>query len=283
MQVTRFHDPRSFLRRAEPFLLRAEAENNLMLGIAELSDGFGQDAYLATVEDGRVVVACGLRTPPYKAVITRAEPDAMACLLTDMAVKYPDLPEVSGPEPDVAAFANMWARRTGLPSVEAMRQRLFEIRAVRPLDDVPPAGRLRVAEERDLQTLVAWTAAFIAEVLPGDPTDPHQHAAHRIATGSLFLWDDQGAVSMVGWAGRSARGVRLNYVYTPPEYRRRGYATASVARITHQLLGEGLAFCCLYTDLANSTSNRIYQKIGYRPVCDVSNHILNSRTNPRVR
>jgi predicted GNAT family acetyltransferase len=34
------------------------------------------------------------------------------------------------------------------------------------------------------------------------------------------------------------------------------------------MLGEGRKFCFLYTDLANPTSNHIYQEIGYRPVCD---------------
>ena len=34
------------------------------------------------------------------------------------------------------------------------------------------------------------------------------------------------------------------------------------------LLGEGRTFCFLYTDLANPTSNRIYQQIGYEPVTD---------------
>ena len=28
-------------------------------------------------------------------------------------------------------------------------------------------------------------------------------------------------------------------------------------------------FCCLYTNLANPTSNRIYQAIGYEPIGDV--------------
>jgi hypothetical protein len=36
------------------------------------------------------------------------------------------------------------------------------------------------------------------------------------------------------------------------------------------MLEKGYSFCCLYTDLANPTSNSIYQKIGYRPVADSS-------------
>ena len=35
------------------------------------------------------------------------------------------------------------------------------------------------------------------------------------------------------------------------------------------LLDGGRRFCFLFTDLANPTSNSIYQRIGYRPVTDV--------------
>lgn len=282
MQVTRFRDPHSFLRHAERFLLRAEVENNLMLGVAEIAPAFGDEAYLATVDDGDTVVACALRTPPYKAVISRVEPPAMPSLVADISMKYPDLPEVIGPEPDVVGFADMWARRTGLPSVQGKRQRLFEIRDT-PQFTVRSGGRLRVAEERDLPTIMEWTTAFIAEALPGDPTDPQTHAARRIATRSLFLWDDGRPVSMAGFAGRSARGVRVNYVYTPPQFRTRGYATASVATLTQQLLAEGHTFCCLYTDVANHISNSIYQKIGYQPICDLSTYVLNSRKAGSIR
>ena len=32
----------------------------------------------------------------------------------------------------------------------------------------------------------------------------------------------------------------------------------------------GCAFCVLFTDLSNPTSNTIYQRPGYRPLCDLS-------------
>jgi len=38
--------------------------------------------------------------------------------------------------------------------------------------------------------------------------------------------------------------------------------------LTEQLLAEGRRYCFLMTDLANPTSNAIYARIGYRPVCD---------------
>jgi len=58
-------------------------------------------------------------------------------------------------------------------------------------------------------------------------------------------------------------------VYTPPELRGRGYASALVAELSQRMLDSGMSFCVLYTDLGNSTSNAIYQRIGYNAICDV--------------
>jgi predicted GNAT family acetyltransferase len=43
-----------------------------------------------------------------------------------------------------------------------------------------------------------------------------------------------------------------------------------VAALTERLLDDGVAFCCISTDVTNPTTNRIYPAIGYRPVCDIS-------------
>lgn len=63
--------------------------------------------------------------------------------------------------------------------------------------------------------------------------------------------------------------IRIGGVYTPPEWRGRGYASAVTAAITRLSLDRGYAECVLYTDLANPTSNRIYANLGYLPVADV--------------
>ena len=77
-----------------------------------------------------------------------------------------------------------------------------------------------------------------------------------------------GAVSLAGFGGRTPNGIRVGPVYTPPDLRGRGYASALTADLTRRLLAGGRRFCFLYTDLANPTSNSIYQRIGYRPVSD---------------
>jgi hypothetical protein len=68
-RIRRFDDAAAFLDRAEPWLLKAEAEHNLLLGLAHRlkrsAQGFEPRVYLATVEDDGVV-GCAFRTPPFK-------------------------------------------------------------------------------------------------------------------------------------------------------------------------------------------------------------------------
>ncbi len=61
----------------------------------------------------------------------------------------------------------------------------------------------------------------------------------------------------------------MNQVYIPPGERNRGYASALTAAASRDQLERGRRFCFQFTDLANPTSNHIYQQIGYEPVRDV--------------
>jgi predicted GNAT family acetyltransferase len=267
--VRRFTEPEAFLARAESFLRAQETENVLMLGICG-SAQFDDSCYLATVEEDGAVVACALRTPPHSALLTRADRRALGLLATDLADKYADLPAVAGPEPAAGVFAGLWSALTGAASGPAVRMRVFEARRV--IWPPMPAGAFRAATEGDLLTMARWTAAFIEEADLDDPSDPDVVARERIREGSLFIWEDARPVSMAAWAGRTGRTVRVNFVYTPPEHRGCGYASACVASLTQRLLDEGSARCCLYTDLSNPTSNKIYRAIGYRPVCDAAEY-----------
>ena len=81
-------------------------------------------------------------------------------------------------------------------------------------------------------------------------------------------------VSLVAYGNPTAHGVRIGPVYTPPEQRGRGYASACVAILSQHLLESGRTFCFLFTDLANPTSNHIYQTVGYNPVNDMDVYIF---------
>jgi len=75
-------------------------------------------------------------------------------------------------------------------------------------------------------------------------------------------------VSTLALSPQIAGTVRIGPVYTPPEHRRRGYASAAVAAASRQALARGASRCMLFTDLANPTSNKIYAAVGFRRFAD---------------
>jgi len=277
MKLQRYPSATAFLEVARPFLLRAEAENSVILGIAgDLARGAGPGnsaPYFATVQDGDEISLCAFSSVPSKVGITRAtNRDALPVLASDVIEACPGMEMVLGPEPTVVAFAGLVAQRLGTTQRLGMSQRIHELRAIAPLPD-PPAGRMRPADKGDVGVVTEWVAEFMVHA--GDQGDAGEIARDRISRGLLYVWDDGGVVSMAAWTGQTPNGVRISLVYTPSHLRGRGYATACVAALSRQLL-ERNQFCCLYTDLANPTSNAIYHRIGYRPVCDAAVYSIRS-------
>jgi uncharacterized protein len=262
----------SFLNRAESWLLRSEAEHNLLLGIANglkrSAAGYEPPIYLATVERDDEVVGCAFRTPPFKLGLTRMPGEALPLLVADVVQVYARLPSVLGPEREARGFAALWSERAGVAVRKGMRQRIYQLEQVLPPEPLPP-GRFRAAGPEDIELVAEWIAAFIVEAgVPG--LDAWQKAREKIAERTLFIWEDeQQPRAMAAEVGQTPHGARVGYVYTPPQWRGRGYASACTAELSREILASGRRFCFLYTDLSNPTSNSIYQRIGYRPVCDV--------------
>ena len=259
-------DAAAFLARAGPLLEAAEAENNLIIGLANrLADDptFDGPSYYAAIYEGGEVIAAALRTsPPRHMLLTRMPAGAIEPLVDE--VLDLELAGFNGPVETARAFASLWSQRTGSATSIRFELRIYQLHTV---ESVPqPPGRFRVATESDTDTMVHFAAGFMAAV--GDIEDPQSSTERRIANRSLFLWEDGEPVSCAHFSGPTPNGIRLNLVYTPPEHRRKGYATACVAALSQHLLDSGRRFCFLFTDLANPTSNSIYQKVGYRPVCD---------------
>ena len=96
-----------------------------------------------------------------------------------------------------------------------------------------------------------------------------------------YLWEVDGqAVSLVVAGSPTPNGIRIGPVYTPPVARRHGYASALTAAVSQEQIDRGNRYCFLYTDLANPTSNQIYQAIGYEPVTDVAQYSFAPPPNP---
>jgi uncharacterized protein len=296
MEVTKVDDAGAFLTEAEPLLLADEARHNLLLGIAgtirDSPELYPERRFWLVRDDDRPVGAA-LRTPPHNLILARPQSDDALAALAD-AVAEEDLPGVVGAVPESEAFADLWAPRAGRTIRVGMRQGVYALERVEPLPAVSGSARPATAADRELA--LRWWIAFGDEVLhEGGPGRDRAEATldHRLSSprAGILLWEDGGKpVSLAGWGGATPNGIRVGPVYTPPELRGRGYATALTAELSRRLLMAGSAggeaagsrpeahggrlgpgnrrFCFLYTDLANPTSNAIYERIGYRRVAE---------------
>ena len=269
MSWTTTIDPHAFLDAAGAFLHADPARNSVILTRVEtMRASDGRDGLLGFWHSpGEPVGGAFMHTPPYPAALTAMPDAAAAALATDLAAVAHPLPGVNGNPDACEAFAAAWADRTGATVTVDRRMRLHRLDALVPPDPMPPGEAvLAGAEHRDL--VVAWYEAFALEI-DESPGDVRRQVDDRLAHGGVALWLDGGEpVSLAGRTRTVAGTARVAPVYTPLEHRGHGYGAAATATVTRAALDEGVAEILLYTDLANPTSNRLYARLGYKPVED---------------
>jgi uncharacterized protein len=271
MRVVRHSSVAAFADQVLPLLLRDPVGNNiaaqLILSRAQGSQPVEDDAVWLGVYDGEALVSVALRIPPHDLVLTKADSRVVTALVEWCAEHLPRLAGSNGPVPVTDDFARRWADLTGATATVETGHRLFRLDQVTAPHGVP--GESRPAGPDDAERLYRWIDGFYREAVP------HENAAglieavdRRLSAGELWVWQDGEPVSML-WTNTPVAGVvRIGGVYTPPPARGHGYASALVAGVSRRTLDGGAAACCLFTDLANPTSNKIYQAIGYEPVQD---------------
>ena len=275
MEATTCQGPPDFLGVVEGVLLRREAVHGLMLGVCrrlvEDPGYFGAEPFLAVVHRDRRLALAALMTPPHNLQLATDEdvdPEAIAVVADLLHAGGWAVPGVLATRPLAEAFSSAWCKQTGAQGEVAMQLCIHELRAVVPPRPVP--GALAPATDADMSLAAGWIEAFEDEALHGAaPGARAGRVESMIREGRLFLWKDNAPRSMAARTRPTQNGECISAVYTPPEYRGHGYASAVVAALSQRILDDGKAFCTLFTDLANPTSNHIYRAIGYAPVADL--------------
>jgi predicted GNAT family acetyltransferase len=274
MTWTLTDDLDAYAAAAGEILAREPERNTVMLSVlASLiklgSRAFGDDSLVLGWWDGtggdRAAV---LRTPPHPMLITGLSGAAASELAQVLATAADQagLTKVIGAEPGAGAFAVAWTALTGAESEVTQRQRLYRLGTLTPPDPVPD-GTARVAGEADFPLVRDWEEAFAAENnQAGAASDVTKD---KLLTGQIVLWEQAGEPRAMASVTPVISGVaRVGQVYTPPARRRRGYGGAVTVAATELAQQRGAASVVLFTDLANPTSNTLYQRLGYQPVED---------------
>jgi len=266
-------DPDADLRAVRRFLRREPILNTVPLGLVSAATTTAEERaklFVATVERDGEIVAAALRSDFPKMTLAAAGTGAQLVSLAGMVYSHlPDLPCVIGRDLQVAAFAEEWERLRGVPGRPGTPQRLHQLDHVRAKPEVQ--GEMRPAHAEEFDLVLDWFRRFEAEAAPAAARSERtrQDAVRRnLGAGSIFLWMDSVPVSLAG-AREFGEGVaRIGPVFTPTTYRRKGYAGALTASLSQRMLDRGCSACCLFTDVANPTSNHIYREVGYQATAD---------------
>lgn len=279
-------DVEEFLDRAGEFLWSEPALHTVQLTVSEMvrTNGitaYGEDApyFGRLVGDDGTVRATVMRTPPFQLQLTALPYGAADALAVLLVKDGRAVPSVFAPSEAAAEFTAAWERRTKATARLAMSQRLYRLGTLTPPEPAPP-GRARAAVTDDRQLLAQWYDEFCTDIGEETRPDPGSWAESRLAQGGVVLWEtpDGTPVSMASASPEVAAQVRVTTVYTPAPLRGRGYAGGATAEASQAALDSGAKEVLLFTDLANPTSNGLYQRLGYQPVADFATHEFGDAT-----
>lgn len=268
----------AFLQAAESKLMEREAEYSLLIGVCELikaaNKNSDEHSYITVYKDNQLIG--GLCVSERNVIISAFEEPVIKNITDFLKEKKLSFPGVFGPALTSEAFARIWSQSTNQSYKLAMGQKIYKLDTVTIPNNIP--GKFSLASEEQTALVGKWIFEFSAESLPHEPTTIEKttkYAVTKIKNQEIYLWlDEKNEPVSMNLVGRPTRnGISVSGVYTPKHLRKKGYATAVVAYTSQKMLDLGKNFCVLYTDVANPTSNKIYQKIGYREIA-TSKHFI---------
>jgi len=213
---------------------------------------------------GGEVAGVLVQTPPYPVMFSDIPAEAVPAAVAAVADR--PLPGANLAAGAVEDFAGLWRRHTGGQTAVTRQFRLYRLDELtaRPA----PAGAGRTATAGDRELLLRWMAALHEKM--GEPaSDLGGVVDDFLSFGGTILWESGGEpVSMASRSRVAAGMARVMGVYTPARWRGHGFAAAVTAAATEAALADGARDVVLFTDLTNQVSNRLYQRLGYRPIED---------------
>jgi GNAT superfamily N-acetyltransferase len=268
-------DVAEFLAAAGEYLWRERARNTVILTVSEQlrvnparysAHPSGEPLLGWWTDEAGAVGGAFLHTPPHPVLLTAVASDVASELARTLDGR--PLAGVNGYTEAAESFAASWQAATSGGQVAVERR----LRLYRLGDLVAPEsdGTGRVATDADAGLATDWFTAFADEVRDEEErADQAVAVRDKLSHQGILLWEADGApVSMACVTRQIAGMIRVGPVYTPPDLRGHGYASAVTADVSRRAREAGADEVLLYTDLANPTSNSIYQNIGYRAVED---------------
>lgn len=267
-----YNDLAIYKKEIIPFLEEYEVENNLLLGILmNLSENSEKPKTMGVVYKNNDIALAILQTHPRQIVLSKTSPLAIEDIYEIgelLNKRIQEIPGFIGERQFTTELAGYIGNLKGTKGTIEMDQRIYKLEKVQKQANTN--GFLRRIVLDDLPIIKEWVFEFCRDVhQPISIEEAGKKSEGLIEIGRLMGWEVNGElVSMSNATRPTNNNININYVFTPVNKRKKGYATDCVSAFTQVMLDSGFKMTSLYTDLSNPTSNKIYMEIGYKPVMD---------------
>ncbi len=271
MKVKSYQSAKNYLQENLKFLEEKEAINGLLLGLAIANKKKEKDDTLyLTIQDEKEILFTAIKTVGRNLIVYGNESkqnEYNRILISYLRTNKIVLPGIIGPKNLVLQLGELIKNEFNWEYKIGFKQLVYILEEVKYNPKIK--GKLKKVKSNNLDLISKWMNWFCIEALKEkDKKGAYKIAKNKILNGEVYIWIDNSEVTMSCTARPTNNGITINYVYTPIEFRNKGYGTKIVAKLSHLMLEKGYKFCTLFTDLDNPTSNNIYKKIGYEPIAE---------------
>jgi uncharacterized protein len=278
--ATRIHGVEEFLSQTQALIEREEAAHQILFDLCahlkKFPEAFLPDPYFKVIDGDNGVALAAVMARPHHLVLGGRGGDLnewIEGIARDLLGTRWNVPGVIGPSVMAYKFAGIWANLACVKFIKGKALVIYEIKKLQWPPDVP--GKLKLASMTEVDWITEWIHQSQKEALPDrNVPSPREVVEARIKACDVYYWEDEKPVSLAAVMPAGLNGVRISLVYTPPEFRGKGYASICTASVTKMLLDARCKVCTAISEADDELTNRMYERIGYVKVCDVDEYIF---------
>lgn len=273
MIVTEYESAKAFLNDYVDILLEREAISQLVLYNAyqKLTSSTEEKGLFGAVLDEEATVLLFCNVEPFNLVIyivnqDKDKVDMASTLVADfLAGNHIPMKGITAKYDICQSFISQYKKSVNCTFVEMQGMDIMEIRKIN--DIKPVEGMHRLATINEAKLITDWMIQYQIEALASEMD--YEAALKKVKTlienNKIFIFEnsENKIVSMAATTRKLVHGIAISFVFTPEEFRGKGYAAANVYCLSKNLLESGYEFCTLFVDKKNPVSSRAYEKVGY--------------------